>query len=87
MGCILPEMHYGFQHCWELLHPFAYHRQHELNNSNIVGPTMLNTFKRINHLAALVSYAFRVTSAHFIREFYNITKSTCVYVYTLVKAN
>ena len=23
MGCILPTMHCRFQHCWELLHPFA----------------------------------------------------------------
>ena len=24
MGCILPTMHCGSQHCWELLHPFTY---------------------------------------------------------------
>ena len=33
MGCILPMMHCSFQHCWELLHPFAHHCQHARNNS------------------------------------------------------
>ena len=33
MGCILPTMHCRSQHCWELLHPFAYHCQHARNNS------------------------------------------------------
>ena len=28
MGCILPR----YQHCWELLHPFAHHCQHARNN-------------------------------------------------------
>ena len=33
MGWILPIMHCRSQHCWELLHPFAYHCRHERNNS------------------------------------------------------
>ena len=33
MGCILPTMHCRSQTCWELLHPFAHHRQHARNNS------------------------------------------------------
>ena len=33
MGCVLPKMHCRSQHCWELLHPFAHHCQHEWNNS------------------------------------------------------
>ena len=32
MGCILPTMHCRSQHCWELLHPFAYHCQPARNN-------------------------------------------------------
>ena len=51
---------------------------------------ILNNFKRINQWAALLrtswvvktfifSYAFRVISTHFIREFYNTTKRTCIY--------
>ena len=31
MGCILPTMQCGSQHCWELSHPFAHHCQR--NNS------------------------------------------------------
>ena len=33
MAFIPPTMHCSSQHCWELLHPFAYHYQHERNNS------------------------------------------------------
>ena len=33
MGCILPMMHCGSWHCWELSHPFAHHCQHTCNNS------------------------------------------------------
>ena len=33
MGCILPTMHCGSQHCWELLHLFVHHCQHARNNS------------------------------------------------------
>ena len=33
MGCILPTMHCGSQHCWELLHPFAHHCPQARNNS------------------------------------------------------
>ena len=33
MGCTLPTMHRGSQHCWELLHPFAHHCQHARSNS------------------------------------------------------
>ena len=32
-GCVLPTMHCRFQHCWELLHPFAHYCQHGRNNS------------------------------------------------------
>ena len=34
-----------------------------------------------------VSYAFRVTSTHFIKEFYNTSKSTCIYIYIYLKLN
>ena len=37
MGCILPTMHCGSQHCWELLRSFAYHCQHRRNNSQQCG--------------------------------------------------
>ena len=33
MGYILPTMHCRSQYCWELLHPFAHHCQHAINNS------------------------------------------------------
>ena len=32
VGCILPTMHCRFQHCLELLHPFAQHCQHGHND-------------------------------------------------------
>ena len=38
MGCILPMMHCRSQHCWELLHLFALHCQHERNNSQRCWP-------------------------------------------------
>ena len=44
MRCILPAMHYRFQHCWELLHPFTHHRQHELNNSQHYWPNKVEYF-------------------------------------------
>ena len=38
MGCILPTIHWRFQQCWELLHPFAHHCQHGRNNSQHCWP-------------------------------------------------
>ena len=43
MGCILPTMRSRSQHCWELLHPFAHHCQHERNNSGVCTPLPTRT--------------------------------------------
>ena len=43
MGWILPIMHCRSQHCWELLHPFAHHCQHERNNSGVCTPLPTRT--------------------------------------------
>ena len=53
MGCILPTMHCGSQHCWELLHPFVHHCQHARNNSqhcwrNIVGSCCIRLYTTAN---------------------------------------
>ena len=42
MDCILLTMHCRSQHCWELLHPFAHHCKHGLNNSQHYWPNTNN---------------------------------------------
>ena len=46
MGCILPTMHCRSQHCWELLHPFAHHRQHARSNNSQHRWELLRPFAR-----------------------------------------
>ena len=67
MGCMLPTMHCRFQHCWELLHPFAHHCQHARNNSqhcwrNNVGSCCVRLH------AALWFFTFLVAVAVVIRD-------------------
>ena len=58
MGCILPMMHCRSQRCWELLHPFAHHCQHALDNSQQCWE-LLHPFAR--SLKGSVTYPLSIT--------------------------
>ena len=52
MGCILPMMHCRFQHCWELLHPFAHHCQHGCHNFLHCWPNKVGSSRVRLHVAS-----------------------------------
>ena len=71
MGCILPTMHCRSQHCWELLHQFAQHRQHGRNNCqhcwpNNVGSCTLRPSARSFRASSRVPGESMVTKINFL---------------------